>query len=454
MDDKKHELFAKTDIKKLVWKMSLPGIVAMAIQSLYTLIDKIFIGHYVGNEGLAAMQYVQNTTMLMFAVGIMMAIGAATMYSLHFGKKEYTKMKEVFGTGLFFGTIISIAFGLTLFIFSRNLFTAMGATGQTLEMAMDYLNITLIALPLYFLGLIVVSISRSLGFVKIVAMSMLVSQLINLGLDWLLMGPVDMGMQGAAIGTAVSQILIFIIMIVYIFRHGRKYLPSFSFWRANSSSSRMFRFGFPMFLTQFMMVAAFTIATKSFANIGGQDAVATFSAASSILMFVLLPAFGVRQGIMPIMGFNHSSGEIKRVWKALFYGIKIATIYLFIAATIVILFPMFFLGLFGITDTSTAPAVTRALVLGMWVIPVQIFISVYMSSIGKPLNSIIISIFRGFIIIIPAILLLGTTNDVRWVAMAFPITDVLSTIIVLPIIIYMMKKIKSENKKTGLNPRK
>ncbi len=434
-------------ISEIVWKMSIPAIIAMTVNSLYTLIDKIFIGNYVGINGMAAIQYATNIAMAIFALSVVASIGGSIIYSIKFGEGDREGMRKTFANSIRIAFIIGVIITVPIAIWGREILQALGARDIALDLGVKYIRIYSLSIITFFLGQVFIAFGRGTGFAKMAMYTTIISQLVNLVLDFILMEFFDMGIEGAAIATTSAQVLIFIIPLIYYLNSKRHFLPRWRDFieRGSQQTKKILGYGVPAFAIQVQQPVIAAVLTVQIARIGGQDAVGVYSAVSSILFFALMPAFGFRQGTSPILGYNLGKKKYDRLWETFRYFLKIMTFYFLIASIIMVVMPGPFLSMFGIYDSSLGKYMVRIIFATMILLPLQFAFSTLYQSLGKQSKAFIVVSIRAVVILLPAIILLSLADDIYMLFLAYTIADIVSTLVIIPLIVKDSKKIKVGN---------
>ncbi len=206
----------KKKIGKLILKFSIPCIVSMLVNSLYNIVDQIFIGQGVGPLGNGATNVVFPLVMIGLAFSLMFGDGASAYLSLKLGEKKKKKQKTGIGNGILLSAIVSIFFCIITLIFLSQFLTIFGCTEKLREFAMIYGKIIAIGLPFSMIGTTLDSIIRADGNPKFAMMSMVAGAILNTILDPIFIFKFDMGVAGAAIATVISQVLTFVLNVAYI----------------------------------------------------------------------------------------------------------------------------------------------------------------------------------------------------------------------------------------------
>ena len=214
MNKENEKLLREYDVKKLLIKLSLPAFAGMAINALYNFVDTLFVARSEGELAIGGLAFAFPIQMIIIAVGLMVGIGAASVFSRAFGRKDYAKMEEAVNTGLRVDIVLAVIFTVLSFIFIDDLLVFFGATSENMGYAYDYLSIILIGLnSLKSLSIVLNNLTRAEGRSKVAMYSLIIAAGANIILDAIFIFGFDMGVSGAAIATVIAQF----IGLTYIF---------------------------------------------------------------------------------------------------------------------------------------------------------------------------------------------------------------------------------------------
>ena len=428
------EFLAKEPIGRLLVKLAVPTVAAQMINMLYNIVDRIYIGHIPasGSMALTGVGVCMPLIMIISAFAALVGNGGAPRASILMGKCDKDKAEKILGNCFTTQLIISVILTFVMYIFNRPLLLAFGASENTIEYAVSYMNI-------YALGTLFVQLTLGMntfitaqGFAKIGMFSVLIGAVVNIALDPVFIFALDMGVSGAALATIISQACSCVWVLSFLFgkkttlRIKKENLPL----RAGIILPCL-ALGLSLFIMQASESIISVCFNSSLLKYGGDVAVGAMTILTSVMQFAMLPLQGLGQGAQPIMSYNYGAKNASRVKKAYFLLLKASLCYSFVLWLLVMLFPQIFAGMFTpdtelIAFTKTALRIYMAV---MFIFGIQISCQMAFNSLGKALSSIIVAVMRKFVLLIPLIYIMPhiyTANKAHAVYMAEPVADIIA----------------------------
>ena len=429
-------------ISKLLWKQSTPAIIGMVFLSLYNLVDTIFIGRGVGALGIAGVAITWPLSMMVMALAQTIGIGAASIISRSLGAKKYDKASKTLGNLFSLSIIIGVIATILGMIYLNPILRLFGTTDTIMPFAHDYLFIILIGTLPQIFTMASNNVIRSEGNAKF-SMTIIVSgAILNMALDAILIFGFNMGIKGAAWATTSSYFLSFALALYYYLRGKSSIKVKLSDFILDF---KIIKEKFAIGLSSLGRMSAGSVMTiilnNKLAIYGGDLAIAAFGIINRLLMFLLMPVFGLVQGMQPILGYNYGAKKYRRSKAVIYLAAKVSTVMFSIAFVILMLFTKFFMQIFT-EDTSLinmAVPATRILVLMLPLIGYQVIAAGMYQSMGKATKAFILSIMRQILFLIPLVLILPLFFGLDGIWYTFPLADLLAGI-VTAIILY--KEIK------------
>lgn len=451
MSDKNHQNVQDlefSDIKKLLWKYFLPAFAGVIINSLYNIVDRIFIGQGVDEFALAALGSVFPIMLIIMAFGMLVGIGAGVRVSINLGKKDFDRAERVLGTAVVLIIIISLFVTALGFLIKQPLLELFGAGEKTADYANDYLDIILLSTLFGTMGFSLNNIIRSEGNARIAMYSMLISAGANIILDPILIFGFNMGVKGAAWATLISQL----ILMLWVLRHFRGKLSvvklKFKNLRLNPEISwYIFAIGFAPFSMQLASSAVMGTYNTQLFRYGSDLAVGAMSVILSVTMLIFMTIIAINMASQPIISFNHGANNYKRVKETLMVCMRAATYISLVGTFIVQVFPEQIIQIFNRESDELLEIGVRGLRLFMMAWPIvgfQIVVSNYYQSTGKAGIAAILSLQRQVIFLIPILLILPRYTGLTGVWIAGPISDTISGIVVGIFLVIELKKLNSK----------
>ena len=424
--------FGSESIGKLLIKQAVPASIGILVMSLNILVDTIFVGHWIGSQAIAAINVVLPVSFFIAALGMAIGIGGSSIVSRALGANEKSKALKTFGNQV----TMTIALTLTLVFFGLyyidNIIPLFGGKGTIFEPAKIYYQIVLYGVPFLALSMMGNTIIRAEGKPKYAMYAMMIPSVTNLGLDILFINVMDLGMIGAAWATTGSYILCFIFIFwFFVSKNSEMKISLIHFKLQRSIVSEISNLGSVTLSRQAIVSITYLLMNNILFDFGGVTSVTSYAIVSRMLMFALFPIFGITQGFIPIAGYNYGAQNYDRVKQA----IRIAIIYAMVMASLVFVlligFPELITRMFT-TDPlviEKTPTAMRWVFAATPIIAVQLIGAAYFQAAGKAIPALLLTLSRQGFFFIPLIFILPLWYGELGVWMAFPVSDVLSTLV-------------------------
>ncbi len=430
--EQEENILGKEKIGKLIRKFSIPCIISMLVNSLYNIVDQIFIGQGVGYLGNGATNVVFPLVMICLAFSLMLGDGASAYLSLKLGEKKKEEAEKGIGNGVLLSAIVSVIFCAITLIFLPQFLKLFGCTENLKDYAMAYGSIIAIGFPFSMVGTTLNSIIRADGSPKYSMVSMVSGAILNTILDPILIFGFKMGVEGAAIATVVSQILTFILNVAYIKRFKSIKLSKDSFKLKASVCRKVSALGISSFITQMSIVCVMTAENNLLGKYGAQSefgaeipitVLGIVMKISQILNSIII---GIAAGSQPIIGYNYGAKKYDRVKQTLKVVLGSSVIISIIAFILFQTIPDKLILIFGSGDENYmkfACLAFRTYLMLCIVNGVQIPSGIFFQAIGKSTKSAILSLSRQIVILIPAMIILSSRFGIMGVLSAGPVAD-------------------------------
>ena len=441
-------------IGKLLMKLALPTVAAQIINMLYNIVDRIYIGHIPGDGALAltGVGVCMPIIMIVSAFAALVGNGGAPRATIYMGKKDNNTAEKILGNCFFTQIVISVILTAVLLIWNRDFLMAFGASENTIEYAVAYMNI-------YSIGTIFVQITLGMnmfitaqGFAKTGMLSVLLGAVTNIILDPILIFGFHMGVRGAALATILSQALSCIWVLCFLF--GKK-----TVLKLKKNNMRIKKeitlpclaLGLSVFIMQASESVISVCFNSSLLKYGGDIAVVAMTILTSVMQFAMLPLQGLGQGAQPIISYNYGAGNRVRVKKAFTLLLKCSMFYAILFWAIVMLFPQMFVGMFT-SDAALAEFTQGALRIYMAVVclfGIQMACQITFGALGNAKSSILVAVMRKFILLIPLIYIMPAVlsgDKTMAVYMAEPVADVLAITFTGVLFFFQFRKVMTEMK--------
>ncbi|MDA9879137.1 MATE family efflux transporter [Flavobacteriaceae bacterium] len=418
-------------IPKLLIQQAVPASIGILVMSLNILIDTIFVGQWIGSNAIAAINVVLPVSFFIAALGMSIGVGGASIISRALGEQDHAKAEKTFANQItltFILTVFVVIFGL---LFVDNIIPIFGGKGSLFSLAKTYYVIVMYGVPILAFCMMANNTIRAEGKPKNAMYAMLLPSVSNLVLDYVFIRVFDWGMMGAAWATTLSY-GVCASYIVYFFISKKSVLrPKLdAFILESSLVKEISSLGSVTLARQAMVSITVLLVNNILFSFGGESTIAVYAILSRMLMFATFPIFGITQGFLPIAGFNYGAKNWGRVRQV----INISIGYASGLATLVLLLIMFFADqiptLFSkdLAVNSQTPAALKYVFAALPIVGIQLIGSAYFQAIGKALPALLLTLSRQGLIFIPLLFILSHYYGVQGVWLAFPISDVISTI--------------------------
>lgn len=446
MNDNK-DFLAKEPVGKLLLKLALPTVTAQIINMLYNIIDRIYIGHIPENGALAltGVGVCMPLIMIVSAFAALVGNGGAPRASIFMGQGDKQAAEKTLGNCFTVQLIISAVLTAVLLMWNREFLLAFGASENTVEYGVAYMNI-------YALGTIFVQLTLGMnafitaqGFAKTGMLSVMIGAAANIILDPIFIFVFGMGVRGAALATILSQALSCTWVLAFLF--GKK-----TFLKIKASNLKLTRsiimpslaLGLSTFIMQSSESVISVCFNSSLLKYGGDIAVGAMTILTSVMQFAMLPLQGLGQGAQPIISYNYGARNYHRVVDTL----KTATIFAVAMLTagwiIILIFAEPLCKIFGCTGETLRHAAYTMRVYNL-LLPLVPFGNVgsgFFQSIGQPKKSVFISLSRQILCLIPMVLILGNIFGQNGVLYALPVADVASSAVAVILMVMQCRHLR------------
>ena len=443
MTNKTSQKLGTQSIPSLLLKQAIPASIGILVMSLNILVDSIFVGKWIGPVAIAAINVVLPVSFFIAAIGMAIGIGGSSVLSRALGDNNYEKAIRVFGNQ----TALTLIITLTLIFFGLlnvdYLVDAFGGKGAIFEPAKDYYKIVLYGVPILALSMMGNTVIRAEGKPKFAMIAMIIPSISNLFLDYIFINILDLGMSGAGWATTISYVLCFSYILFFFITKSELRLRLHHLIFEASIVKEIGVLGSITLARQGVISIVYLLLNNIMVDMEGEWAVTCYAIVSRLLMFALFPIIGITQGFLPIAGFNYGAKEYARVKEVIYTSIKYASGLGIFILGLLFIFPEPVASLFigtgeHITDAQKiingkvleeAPRAIRYVFAASPIIAIQLIGSAYFQAVGKAVPALLLSLSKQGIFLIPLLLILPKYYGITGVWIAFPISDLLSTIV-------------------------
>ncbi len=433
----------KTDpISKSFYQYLWPALTGMVIKSLFIMGDALFIGLGVGPDGLGAIALVIPPFSIFTAIAMMVGIGGAAKMSIEIGKGNTESSQMWFSQSMLITTLLSTITVTLALIWLDELIALMGASGNLAQLAHDYLIVLLPFFVLYSLVWVLSCFVRNDTNPKLATYAMSIGAITNLAFDYLFIIEMNMGMKGAAYGTAIAQAVIALILLTHFVR--KKGSLEFSLKGIGLSKTKeILSIGTPTFFIE--VTSAMTIVLFNYVLLSqfGESHIIAYGLTTNVGVFALFVMVGIAQACQPIISFNHGAGRPERIDEILKLGMKAAmgsgTVFLLGIWLSAPLIASIYLG----NANDLIPIAASALTFYFFGVPLMglnMVIANLFQAIAKPKQATLISLCRGFVFVALGVLLLPKffPQDGIWASIVF--AETLTAVISLSMLFNYRKR--------------
>ena len=448
-DNKKAALELGTKpVGKLLMQYAIPAIIAMTASSLYNMVDSIFIGQGVGPLAISGLAITFPLMNLSAAFGAAVGVGASTFISVKLGQKDYDTAKHILGNTMTLNLIMGLGVGLVCLLFLDPILRFFGASDQTIPYARDYMVIILLGNVITHMYFGLNAVLRAAGKPKHAMSATIFTVVLNTLLDPLFIYTFGLGIKGAAYATVLAQSLA-LIWQLYTFSRPKELLHfKRGTFRLQSSIIRnIIAIGLSPFSMNVCACIVVILINNSMVHYGSDLAVGAYGIANKVAFIFVMINMGVNQGMQPIAGYNYGAMRYDRLMKVVKYSIIAATAIMTIGFIIAMTIPGTCARMFTTDPTliDLSAKGIRYIMVAFPVVGYQMVVSNFFQSIGKAKISIVLSLSRQLLILLPLLLVLPTMFGINGVWVSMPVSDTLSAFMAAWIMIVYMRKFKKQH---------
>lgn len=447
---KTENILGTEKIFTLIRKFSIPCIISMLVNSLYNIVDQIFIGQGVGMLGNGATNVVFPISMMALAISLMIGDGSSALLNLKLGEKKHQEAADGIGNGIVLTTILSIILMIFCILFLNPMLNIFGCTDNLREYALGYGRIIVCGLPFMMIGTALNSMIRSDGSPKYSMFSMIVGAVLNIVLDPIFIFVFHMGVEGAALATVISQFVTFIFNGIYIKKFQSISLKKSAFHLNPKIFKAIFSLGISSLITQMSFVIVVSVENNLLGKyglmtkFGSEIPITVLGIVMKISQILNSIVIGLAVGCQPIFGYNYGAKKYDRVKSTLKVVLGISVIITAISLILFQTIPDKLILLFGSGDANYmefACLTFRIYLLLIVCVGIQIPSGVFFQAIGKSSKSAILSLSRQILFLIPSMFILGKIFGLMGVLYAGPVADGLSFLLAVTFLAFEFRNI-------------
>ncbi len=422
-------------IPKLLFNMAIPMVVSMLMQALYNIVDSAFVGMYSTHalEAVSIAFPIQNL-MIAFATGT--GVGINALLSRHLGEKKFEEADITANTGLFLAICSYALFALMGLTIVRPFFSMQSDIAEVVNYGEDYLTIILLCGFGIFGEITNERLLQATGRTVYSMITQGTGAIINIILDPIMIfgyfGMPALGVKGAAIATVIGQCVAFALALIFNIKVNKEINIKVSkiFKPKLKEIAKIYEIGIPSIImssiTSFLTVGM-NLILKRFS----EDAITVYGVYFKLNSFIFMPVFGLNNGMVPILSYNYGAKKPDRIKKTIKLGMSCAVIYMLVGLAVFELIPDKLLMIFSASENVMNIGVVALRIIGISFLfaGIGIVSSTVFQAIGNPLHSLLISVLRQLVIILPVAYLLSLTGSVNNVWWSYPIAEVVSFVL-------------------------
>jgi putative MATE family efflux protein len=446
-----HKL-AESNIRKLLFKLSLPATIGMLVMALYNVVDTIFVGRGVGAYAIGGLSIVFPIQMFIMALGLLMGMGGASLISRSIGAGDLSKANRTYGnvllSNIFWGIIIT-SVGL---IYTKPILKLFGATPELMPHAATYMRIIILNATVFIFLMSSNNILRSEGRAKTAMGSMLISAITNIILDPIFIFGFGMGIKGAALATVIAQLTTSIYILFFFSSRKTTIDLKWKYLKPDLKIIKeIYAIGISAFFRSVGQSILIVIVNNGLGKYGGSIYIAAFGAVNRLISFAIMPLIGIAQGMQPIVGYNFGAKRFMNTLKSLKYAVIYATILATSSFILILLIPQTIMSIFSSDPqlVKIGTHIIKTIIVALPIVGFQINGAMFYQATGKAVPAFILTTSRQILFLIPLLLILPNFLQIQGILYSFPIADILSATLTFVFLLSEIKNIKRKYQLTS-----
>ena len=445
----KMELLGNAPIPKALMALGIPIMIGMLINALYNLVDAYFVGG-LGESQMGAISIVFPLGQVVVGLGLMFGNGAASYLSRLLGRGDKDTANKAASTALYSSVLVGAIIIILATIFLKPILTLLGATDTIMPYALTYARIYVVSCIFNVFNVTMNNIVTSEGAAKTTMCALLLGAILNIGLDPIFIYVLEMGVAGAAIATAISQLVSTLVYLNYVLR--KKSAFTFSvreFAPTKQMMAEILKIGVPTLTFQLLTSLSIALINRA-ANGYGDAVIAGMGAVTRVTSMGTLVVFGFLKGFQPIAGFSYGAKKFDRLQEAIKTSILWSTIFCVIVGLLMAVFSTQIISQFTDGNAEMISVGQKSLIANGFSFMLFGFYTVYSSlflALGKGTAGFILGACRQGICFVPVILILPVLWGLNGILYAQPIADVISAVITIFMALHLHKELSAEKTK-------
>lgn len=435
-----YDKMTKTPLAKLIVSLGIPTTISMLVTNIYNMVDTYFVGA-LGESQQAATGILFTLQAVIQAVSFMLGQGSGTMVSKALADKNQKEASEYVSTGFFSGLLFGIVFMIAGLLTLEPLMLALGSTKTILPYAKQYGICVLLSCPVVVCSFVLNNNLRYEGKAFYAMIGLVLGSIINIFGDWLLVVKISLGVLGAGIATAVSQLISFLVLLYFFMKNAQSKISMKYISKNPKTYLTISRVGFPALIRQGLS----SISSGLLNNLTrpyGDAAIAAMSIVNRFSAFVMCVGLGIGQGYQPVASFNYQAKEYKRVKKGLLITMGIGFVFIVCLSVPGIIFAEDIVYVFQKSTEVAEIAVfaLRCACVGVMFLALSVPVNMLYQSTRQAELSSFLSLMRSGLMFIPTLLITTKLYGITGIQISQPLADMLTGLISIPFIINFLKK--------------
>lgn len=443
MNEEAVRLLGEAGIRRLIFRYSAPTIISTVVSATYNVVDRIFVGRVCGEDALAAITVCFSPALFLLALAMTVGQGSSTLISIKLGERDKAGAEKVLGQAIFLFFVFYAVSATLVLIFLEDLLMFFGATEKILPLAVSYYSIIIGGLIFEKISFGINNLIRAEGRPNYSMSTIIIGGVVNVVLDWLFLCEFGWGIEGAALATVTAQAC-GTMWVAYFYFGGKSYLKVRlanirAHWRLIVS---MVYAGSPSLIIQGLASIATMMFVRQARFYGSESAIAVIGISLTVTTFIFLPVVGLSMGVQPIIGFNWGAKNYARVRAAFVNALWIGTAICTAGFTAAQFFPDYIFMIFLSADSPLIPMGERALRLLTLCFPLiatNIITSGYFQSVKRPIMSIMITVVRQVLFLVPFLFILPKFMGIDGIWASFSVSDFMAFVFSLYILLREMR---------------
>jgi putative MATE family efflux protein len=443
-EDAQYKKMTETPVPKLIIMLGIPTTISMLVTNIYNMADTYFVGK-LGTSASGAVGIVFGLMAIIQAFGFMFGHGAGSIISRRLGAKDVESASRFASTSFASGLAAGIAILVLGLLFLEPLVRLLGSTDTILPYAKTYAVFILLAAPFMACSCVLNNILRYEGRAAFAMVGLTSGSIINILGDWLLMSRLHLGVEGAGISTAVSQMIsFFILLFMFLSKRTQSRLSVKYITKDFSDVVLICKTGFPSLMRQGLSSIS-TMVLNGQAGIYGDAAVAAMSIVNRICFFIFSVALGIGQGFQPVSAFNYGAKKYNRVRQGFFFTLCVGEVLLGSVALAGMFFTDELVGFFRDDPQVIAigSVALSAQLIALFFQPLSVCANMMFQSIGKNGIATFLAMLRSGLFFVPVIVILSHMLGIRGVEISQTVADILTFFTALPFCVRFLRELKT-----------